>query len=190
MKERTRKKNALYALKHPCTSASDETANWTYASASVTEKIREKEIGRKKDRKRIKDTTRLFLKVPKMHFHSSLLSILLIVISCPLTVRTRRVAPLIEEDWARRPHRAAGKSPFQSFNFNSFFLHIAYIFVQSWKQKNSKFLVNIGYYYIGMFPLLYRMFLLVVVILYTCNFFPLKVRKCSKIPNLVVILKQ
>lgn len=91
-----------------------------------------------------------------MHFHSSLLSILLIVISCPLTVRTRRVAPLIEEDWARRPHRAAGKSPFQSFNFNSFFFHIAYIFDQSinWKhKKNSKYFdVNIGYCCIGMFP--------------------------------------
>lgn len=79
-----------------------------------------------------------------MHFHNSLLSILLIVISCPLTVRTRRVAPLIEEDWARRPHRAAGKSPFQSFNFNSFFFHIAHIFDQSWKHKKTQnFLMSI-----------------------------------------------
>lgn len=30
----------------------------------------------------------------------------------------------------------------------------------------------------------------ICVILYTCNFFPLKVRKCSKIPKLVVILER
>nr|KAF7387588.1 hypothetical protein H0235_018310 [Vespula pensylvanica] len=43
-----------------------------------------------------------------MHFHGGLLlTIFLIVLSCPLTLRARRVAPLMEDDWARRPHRAA-----------------------------------------------------------------------------------
>ncbi|EFN62450.1 hypothetical protein EAG_01641 [Camponotus floridanus] len=43
-----------------------------------------------------------------MHLHSGLtLPILLIIASYPLTLRARRVAPLIEDDWARRPHRAA-----------------------------------------------------------------------------------
>ncbi|XP_036140882.1 dorsal-ventral patterning protein Sog [Monomorium pharaonis] len=45
-----------------------------------------------------------------MHLHCGglMLPILLfIVASCPLTLRARKVAPLIEDDWARRPHRAA-----------------------------------------------------------------------------------
>ncbi|KMQ95833.1 dorsal-ventral patterning protein sog-like protein [Lasius niger] len=48
--------------------------------------------------------------VANMHFHSGLiLPILFVIASCPLTLRARKVAPLIEDDWARRPHRAAGK---------------------------------------------------------------------------------
>ncbi|KAL0127431.1 hypothetical protein PUN28_005612 [Cardiocondyla obscurior] len=43
-----------------------------------------------------------------MHLHGGLmLPILFIVASCPFTVRARKVAPLIEDDWARRPHRPA-----------------------------------------------------------------------------------
>ncbi|KAM0726218.1 Dorsal-ventral patterning protein Sog [Formica fusca] len=43
-----------------------------------------------------------------MHFHSGLtLPILFIIASCPLALHARKVAPLIEDDWARRPHRAA-----------------------------------------------------------------------------------
>ncbi|XP_015181074.1 PREDICTED: dorsal-ventral patterning protein Sog [Polistes dominula] len=43
-----------------------------------------------------------------MHFHGGLLlTIFLIVLFCPSTLRARRVAPLMEDDWARRPHRAA-----------------------------------------------------------------------------------
>lgn len=47
--------------------------------------------------------------------HSGLmLPILLAVALClllnVLTLHARQVAPLIEDDWARRPHRAAGKS--------------------------------------------------------------------------------
>ncbi|KYN31061.1 Dorsal-ventral patterning protein Sog [Trachymyrmex septentrionalis] len=43
-----------------------------------------------------------------MQLHGGLmLPILFIVASCPLTLRARKVAPLIEDDWARRPHRAA-----------------------------------------------------------------------------------
>lgn len=46
-----------------------------------------------------------------MRLHGGLmLPILFIVVSCPLTLHARKVAPLIEDDWARRPHRAAGKS--------------------------------------------------------------------------------
>nr|XP_050868652.1 dorsal-ventral patterning protein Sog isoform X3 [Vespula vulgaris] len=49
-----------------------------------------------------------------MHFHGGLLlTIFLIVLSCPLTLRARRVAPLMEDDWARRPHRAAGTDTVQ-----------------------------------------------------------------------------
>lgn len=48
-------------------------------------------------------------RVAKMHLHGGLmlLPILFIVASCPLTLHARKVAPLIEDDWARRPHRAA-----------------------------------------------------------------------------------
>ncbi|KOX81340.1 hypothetical protein WN51_10672 [Melipona quadrifasciata] len=42
-----------------------------------------------------------------MYLHGNLMSILLAVLSCAVIVRARRVAPLIEEDWAKRPHRAA-----------------------------------------------------------------------------------
>jgi len=49
-------------------------------------------------------------RVAKMQLHGGLmLPILFIVASCPLTLRARKVAPLIEDDWARRPHRAAGE---------------------------------------------------------------------------------
>ncbi|XP_054013502.1 dorsal-ventral patterning protein Sog [Hylaeus anthracinus] len=43
-----------------------------------------------------------------MRYHGGLLlSTLLIVVSYPSTLRARRFVPLIEDDWARRPHRAA-----------------------------------------------------------------------------------
>lgn len=50
-----------------------------------------------------------------MLLHSGLmLPILLTAVLClllnVLTLQARQVAPLIEDDWARRPHRAAGKS--------------------------------------------------------------------------------
>ncbi|KYM98949.1 hypothetical protein ALC62_10310 [Cyphomyrmex costatus] len=47
-----------------------------------------------------------------MQLHGGLMfPILFIVASCPLTLRARKVAPLIEDDWARRPHRAADMPP-------------------------------------------------------------------------------
>lgn len=57
-----------------------------------------------------------------MHPRGNFMSILLAVLSCAVIVRARRVAPLIEEDWAKRPHRAAGKSSqtFQSSTSSTF----------------------------------------------------------------------
>lgn len=53
----------------------------------------------------------------EMHFHvDTVLPVLLAILSVPSGSRARRVAPLIEDDWARRPHRAAGKLSFLRFN--------------------------------------------------------------------------
>ncbi|XP_020300569.1 dorsal-ventral patterning protein Sog isoform X2 [Pseudomyrmex gracilis] len=45
-----------------------------------------------------------------MRFHGGLLTLpilFILLVVCPFTLRARKVTPLIEEDWARRPHRAA-----------------------------------------------------------------------------------
>lgn len=65
-----------------------------------------------------------------------MLPILFIVASCPLTLRARKVAPLIEDDWARRPHRAAGKSAIYS----------VYLFIRALiaKRERERFLSRAG----------------------------------------------
>lgn len=51
--------------------------------------------------------------VARMHFYDSLmLPTLFIIALYSLTLDARRLSPLIEDDWARRPHRAAGKFSF------------------------------------------------------------------------------
>ena len=69
-----------------------------------------------------------------MYPRGNLMSILLAVLSCAVIVRGRRIAPLIEEDWAKRPHRAAGKSSqnlsifyFYSFGLSSCLLVPSYL---------------------------------------------------------------